>query len=75
MISAEIISALYYHSGPNQTLIVYFIVGAFEGKENSHLKGTTSKRRRQEVNKELIQYFSRNHICSYLYDVAKIIVM
>ena len=37
MLNAEIISALI-----NQTLIVffnYFIVGALDGKETSHLKG------------------------------------
>ena len=42
MLSAEIISALSDHSGSNQALIVYFIVGALEGKESSHLKGSVA---------------------------------
>ena len=40
MVSAEIISALSDHSGLNQVLIIYCIVGALDGKESSQLNNS-----------------------------------
>ena len=39
MLSAEIISPLSYQTKPGVDRLFYFILGALEGKESSHLKG------------------------------------